>query len=101
LTYPPLFSNLGKDIKSLDIVFKEDEVREILLTNPTFKKGSKVHIQAVFQNSFGFNFTELSGFKMFANSGKDAPDNINHSKFVSMWVNENTICIPLGSDDLD
>ena len=38
---------------------------------------------------------------MFANSGKDAPDNINHSKFVSMWVSENTICIPLGSDDLD
>lgn len=38
---------------------------------------------------------------MFANSGKIAPTAIEHSKFISMWINENTICIPISSHDLN
>lgn len=43
-----VLSDETKDIKSLDIVFKEDEIREVLIKIPTLRKDSKVHIQAVF-----------------------------------------------------
>ncbi|EAR96368.1 transmembrane protein, putative (macronuclear) [Tetrahymena thermophila SB210] len=84
---------------SIDIILKNDEVREILVKIPKMNKGySNMLLQAEFKNMYSFEYNEQAEFDFYGNRGERQPQNKNDAQLKSIWISDYIKVIPLSQE---
>ncbi|KAL4504418.1 hypothetical protein ABPG72_009864 [Tetrahymena utriculariae] len=84
---------------SIDIIFKNDEVREIQVKIPKMNKGySNMLLQAEFKNMYSFEYVEQAKFDFYGNRGEQQPQNKNDAQLNSIWISDQIKVIPLSQE---
>ncbi|KAL4456220.1 hypothetical protein ABPG74_014181 [Tetrahymena malaccensis] len=84
---------------SIDIILKNDEIREILVKIPKMNKGySNMLLQAEFKNMYSFEYDEQVEFDFYGNRGERQPKNKNEAQLSSIWISDYIKVIPLSQE---